>query len=153
MRLPDPLQEGAWRCPLQAGRCPWVASREGSEADVTGAAAQREIAECDAKLSQHRAALEADANAVLVTGWKGTQAKRPAAQARLTKRVRRRCTVLAVISASSELRDRAAFKHIGLPEAMAEALEKCGAPYSAAAIGLMLRSAAPRPPILLPACP
>ena len=59
---------------------------DGQDAD-----AQCEIAECDAKLREHRAALEAGADAVLVTGWmKETQAKRAAAQARLTKRVGRR---------------------------------------------------------------
>ncbi len=48
--------------------------------------AQREIAECDAKLRQHRAALEAGADPVLVTNWmKETQAKRAAAEARLSK--------------------------------------------------------------------
>ena len=47
-------------------------------------AAQREIAECDAKLRQHRAALEAGADPVLVTSWiNETQARRAAAQARL----------------------------------------------------------------------
>jgi site-specific DNA recombinase len=49
-------------------------------------AAQREITECDAKLRQHRAALEAGADPVLVTSWMNeTQAKRAAAQARLRK--------------------------------------------------------------------
>jgi hypothetical protein len=36
--------------------------------------------------------------------------------------------LLAVIADHSELRERAAFKHIGLTEAMAEALEKRGVP-------------------------
>jgi hypothetical protein len=54
-------------------------------------AAQREIAECDAKLRQHRAALEAGADPVLVTSWmKETQAKRAAAEARLQKPTGRR---------------------------------------------------------------
>jgi hypothetical protein len=49
-------------------------------------AAQREIAECDAKLRQHRAALEAGADPVLVTSWVNeTQAKRAAAEARLRR--------------------------------------------------------------------
>ena len=53
--------------------------------------AQQEIAECDAKLRQHRAALEAGADPVLVTSWmKETQAKRALAEARLKKPVRRR---------------------------------------------------------------
>jgi len=66
---------------------------EAAQPDDSGqdADAQREIAECDAKLRQHRAALEAGADAVLVTAWmKETQAKRATAQARLTKRVGRR---------------------------------------------------------------
>ena len=54
-------------------------------------AAQREIAECDAKLRQHRAALEAGADPVLVTSWMNeTQAKRAAAEARLRKPTGRR---------------------------------------------------------------
>ncbi|MGH3251922.1 MAG: recombinase family protein [Trebonia sp.] len=48
--------------------------------------AQHEIADCDAKLRQHRAALEAGADAVLVTSWMNeTQAKRAAAESRLRK--------------------------------------------------------------------
>ena len=48
--------------------------------------AQQEIAECDAKLRQHRAALEAGADPVLVTTWmKETQAKRAIAEARLKR--------------------------------------------------------------------
>ena len=48
--------------------------------------AQQEIADCDAKLRQHRAALEAGADPVLVTSWmKETQARRALAQARLSK--------------------------------------------------------------------
>jgi site-specific DNA recombinase len=47
-------------------------------------AAQREMAECDAKLSQYRAALEAGADPVLVTGWiNETQARRAVAKAKL----------------------------------------------------------------------
>ncbi|GAA3745448.1 recombinase family protein [Spinactinospora alkalitolerans] len=42
------------------------------------------IAECDRKLAQHRAALEAGADAALVTGWmKETQAQRSGAQIKL----------------------------------------------------------------------
>ena len=53
--------------------------------------AQQEIAECDAKLRQHRAALEAGADPVLVTSWmKETQARRALTQARLKKPARRR---------------------------------------------------------------
>lgn len=49
-------------------------------------AAQREIADCDAKLRQHRAALEAGADPVLVTGWMSeSQAKRALAEAGLRK--------------------------------------------------------------------
>ena len=56
---------------------------EAAQADEpkTDEAAQREIAECDAKLRQHRAALEAGADPVLVTSWMNeTQAKRAAAK-------------------------------------------------------------------------
>ena len=53
--------------------------------------AQREIAECDAKLRQHRAALEAGADPVLVTSWMNeVQAKRATAEARLRKPAGRR---------------------------------------------------------------
>jgi hypothetical protein len=56
--------------------------------------AQQEIAECDAKLRQHRAALEAGADPVLITSWmKETQARRALAEARLkTPAARRRMT-------------------------------------------------------------
>jgi DNA invertase Pin-like site-specific DNA recombinase len=58
--------------------------------------AQQEIADCDAKLRQHRAALEAGADPVLVTSWmKETQARRALAEARLSQpaaRERRRMT-------------------------------------------------------------
>ena len=54
-------------------------------------AAQQEIAECDAKLKQHRAALEAGADPVLVTSWmKETQARRAVAEARIKKPTGRR---------------------------------------------------------------
>lgn len=53
--------------------------------------AQQEIANCDAKLRQHRAALEAGADPVLVTSWmKETQARRALAEARLKKPAERR---------------------------------------------------------------
>lgn len=53
-------------------------------------AAQREIADCDAELRQHRAALEAGADPALITGWmKETQAKRALAEARLSRPGRR----------------------------------------------------------------
>jgi site-specific DNA recombinase len=58
-------------------------------------AAKQEIADCDAKLRQHRAALEAGADPVLVTSWMNeTQAKRALAEARLRKQStgRRRIT-------------------------------------------------------------
>ena len=60
-----------------------VRELEAAQADEpkTDEAAQREIAECDAKLRQHRAALEAGADPVLVTSWMNeTQAKRAAAK-------------------------------------------------------------------------
>jgi len=48
--------------------------------------AQQEIADCDAKMRQHRAALEAGADPVLVTSWMNeTQARRALADARLNK--------------------------------------------------------------------
>ena len=48
--------------------------------------AERDVAECDAKLRQHCAALEAAADPVRITSWmKETHAKRAAAEARLTK--------------------------------------------------------------------
>ena len=54
-------------------------------------AAQREIAACDAKLRQHRVALEAGAAPVLVTSWIAeTQARRTVAEARLRKPTGRR---------------------------------------------------------------
>ena len=50
-----------------------------------------EIADYDAKLRQHRAALEARADPVLITSWvKETQARRTFAEARLTKPAERR---------------------------------------------------------------
>jgi len=53
--------------------------------------AQQEIADCDAKLRQHRAALEAGADPVLITSWmKETQALRALAEARLKKPAARR---------------------------------------------------------------
>lgn len=53
--------------------------------------AEREIAECDAKLRQHRAALEAGVDPVLVTTWMNeTQAKHAAAEARPRKPTGRR---------------------------------------------------------------
>jgi AcrR family transcriptional regulator len=46
--------------------------------------------------------------------------------------------LLAVIAANSELRERAAFKHIGLTQAMAEALEKRGVPDLTASLAAEL---------------
>jgi AcrR family transcriptional regulator len=46
--------------------------------------------------------------------------------------------LLAVIAANSELRERAAFKHIGLTEAMAGALEKRGVPDLSAGLAAEL---------------
>jgi len=67
----------------------------------------REIADCDAKLRQHRAALEAGADPVLATSWmKETQAKRAAAEARLEKPVtRRRMTRDEITTLVAELGD------------------------------------------------
>jgi site-specific DNA recombinase len=70
-------------------------------------AAEREIADCDAKLRQHRAALEAGADPVLVTSWmKETQANRAAAEARLKKPTgRRRMTTEEITKLVTELGD------------------------------------------------
>ena len=52
--------------------------------DAITAEARRDIADCDAKLRQHRAALEAGADRAIVTGWMAdTQAHRAAAEARM----------------------------------------------------------------------
>jgi len=51
--------------------------------DAVTAEERREIADCEAKLRQHRAALEAGADPAIVTGWMAeTQARRAAAEAR-----------------------------------------------------------------------
>jgi site-specific DNA recombinase len=56
-------------------------------ADAGSEAAKQEIADCDARLRQHRAALEAGADPEIVTGWiNEIQAKRAAAEARLRQR-------------------------------------------------------------------
>jgi hypothetical protein len=56
-----------------------TAARNGRAAE-----ARREIAACDAKIRQHRAALEAGADPALVTGWMAeVQAQRAAAESRL----------------------------------------------------------------------
>ena len=68
-------------------------------------AARQEIAECDAKLRQHRAALEAGADPVLVTSWmKETQARRALAAARLSRPAdkRRRMTEDEIMSLVTE---------------------------------------------------
>jgi len=52
--------------------------------DVLEQQARREIADCDANLRQHRAALEAGADPAIVTGWMAeTQARRTAAETRM----------------------------------------------------------------------
>jgi hypothetical protein len=67
--------------------------------------AQQEIAECDAKLRQHRAALEAGADPVLGTSWmKETQARRALAEARLKKPAgRRRMTQEEIMTLATEM--------------------------------------------------
>jgi site-specific DNA recombinase len=58
--------------------------------DAVTAEARRDIADCDAKLRRHRAALEAGADPVIVTGWMAeTQARRAAAEARMQPGPRR----------------------------------------------------------------
>jgi site-specific DNA recombinase len=71
--------------------------RELEQADDTSAAdpqheqARHDIAACDAKLRQHRAALEAGADPAIVTGWIAeVQAQRRAAEARLQHQPERR---------------------------------------------------------------
>ena len=60
---------------------------QAQDADLISAAveqARREIADCDAKLRQHRAALEAGADPKIITGWMAeTQARRNAAESRM----------------------------------------------------------------------
>ena len=70
-------------------------------------AAQREIADCDAKLKRHRAALEAGADPVLITSWIAeTQARRAVAEARLRKPTgRRRMTRDEITSLVTALED------------------------------------------------
>jgi site-specific DNA recombinase len=68
--------------------------------------ARQEIADCDAKLRQHRAALEAGADPVIITSWmKETQARRALAQARLSKKpeTRRRMTDEEITSFVTEM--------------------------------------------------
>lgn len=67
--------------------------------------ARQEIAECDATLRQHRAALEAGADLVIVTSWmKETRARRAVAEARLRKpEARRRMTQEGIFSYATEL--------------------------------------------------
>ncbi len=56
-----------------------------SAADPDAERARREIADCDAKLRQHRAALEAGADPAIVTTWMAeTQAARAVAEARIS---------------------------------------------------------------------
>ena len=72
----------------------------------TDDSAQQEIADCDAKLRQHRAALEAGADPVLVTSWmKETQARRALAEARLTRPAgkRQRMTEEEIMSLVTEI--------------------------------------------------
>jgi site-specific DNA recombinase len=67
---------------------------EAQDAVVIDAAveqARREIADCDAKLRQHRAALEAGADPAIVTGWMAeTQARGTAAETRMRPGPQRR---------------------------------------------------------------
>jgi site-specific DNA recombinase len=61
-------------------------AQQNPEHDRAAEQARQEIADCDAKLRQHRAALEAGADPAIVTGWMAeVQAQRTLAEARLTK--------------------------------------------------------------------
>jgi site-specific DNA recombinase len=56
-------------------------AQNGDLDDAVAAQARREIADCDAKLRQHRAALEAGSDPQIVTGWMAeTQAQRAIAR-------------------------------------------------------------------------
>jgi site-specific DNA recombinase len=60
-------------------------AQDGDLDDAVAAQARREVADCDAKLRQHRAALEAGADPQIVTGWMAeTQAQRAIAESRLS---------------------------------------------------------------------
>jgi site-specific DNA recombinase len=79
-----------------SARASWRTVRlleQAQDADVDDAVAveaPRDIADCDAKLCQHRAALEAGADPAIVTGWMAeTQARRAAAKARMQPRPQR----------------------------------------------------------------
>ena len=70
----DDFASGSWSACACREPCP----RHEPEPDE---GAQQEISECDAKLRQHRAALEAGADPALVTSWmKETQARRALAE-------------------------------------------------------------------------
>jgi site-specific DNA recombinase len=59
-------------------------AQDSGQADAAAEQLRRTIADCDTKLRQHRAALEAGADPVLVTSWiSDTQARRAAAKAQL----------------------------------------------------------------------
>jgi site-specific DNA recombinase len=76
--------------------------------DAGAEKARRDIADCDAKLRQHRAALEAGADPVLVTSWMAeTQAQRAVAETRLSPPPSRpkRMTRDQIISLVSGIRD------------------------------------------------
>jgi hypothetical protein len=60
-------------------------AQDAGATDLGAEKARRDIADCDAKLRQHRAALEAGADPVLITAWMTeTQAQRAAAEIRLS---------------------------------------------------------------------
>ena len=69
--------------------------------------ARREIADCDAKLRAHRAALEAGADPAIVAGWMAeVQAQRTVAEARLRQGSgRQRMTAEEITRVVSSLRD------------------------------------------------
>ncbi len=61
-------------------------AQEDPQHDQAADQARQDIADCDAKLRQHRAALEAGADPAIVASWMAeVQAKRTLAEARLTK--------------------------------------------------------------------
>jgi hypothetical protein len=85
-------------------------ARDAQDADGDHAAieqARREIADCDAKLRAHRAALEAGADPAIVAGWMAeVQAQRVVAEARLRQGSgRQRMTAEEITRVVSSLRD------------------------------------------------
>ena len=82
-------------------------TQDGEAGNAPDTQARREIANCDAKLRAHRAALEAGADPKVIAGWMAeVQAQRAAAEARLGQGTRRpRLTAEEITRIVSSLRD------------------------------------------------